>query len=88
MWMSPQSSGKLCGGYIPIMQRDHALQHYEGGLDVLYIDKMESTQSIRMSSHVGVRMPLHATAMGKAFLACFTEDEVRQRGIEGGRSAP
>lgn len=47
------------------------------GLDVLYIDKMESTQSIRMSSHVGVRMPLHATAMGKAFLACFAEDEVR-----------
>lgn len=47
------------------------------GLDVLYIDKMESTQSIRMSSHVGVRMPLHATAMGKAFLACFTDSEVR-----------
>ncbi len=47
------------------------------GLDVLYIDKMESTQSIRMSSHVGVRMPLHTTAMGKAFLACLTEDEVR-----------
>ncbi len=47
------------------------------GLDVLYIDKMESTQSIRMSSHVGVRMPLHATAMGKAFLACFSDSEVR-----------
>ena len=48
------------------------------GLDVLYIDKMESTQSIRMSSHVGVRMPLHATAMGKAFLACFADDEVHK----------
>jgi len=47
------------------------------GLDVLYIDKMESTQSIRMSSHVGVRMPLHATAMGKAFLACFSDSQVR-----------
>ncbi len=47
------------------------------GPDVLYIDKMESTQSIRMSSHVGVRMPLHATAMGKAFLACFTDEQVR-----------
>lgn len=54
------------------------------GLDVLYIDKMESTQSIRMSSHVGVRMPLHATAMGKAFLACFTDEEVRNlyRGVQ------
>ena len=47
------------------------------GAEVVYIDKMESTQSIRMSSHVGVRMPLHATAMGKAFLACLSEDEVR-----------
>ncbi len=53
------------------------------GSDVLYIDKMESTRSIRMSSHVGVRMPLHATAMGKAFLACLPEDEVR--GLYDGR---
>jgi len=53
------------------------------GLDVLYIDKMESTQSIRMSSHVGVRMPLNATAMGKAFLSCLTDDEVR--GLYNGR---
>lgn len=54
------------------------------GLDVLYIDKVESTQSIRMSSHVGVRMPLHATAMGKAFLACFTDGQVR--GMYGERT--
>ena len=47
------------------------------GLDVLYIDKVESTQSIRMSSHVGVRMPLHCTAMGKAFLACMSDEQVR-----------
>ena len=47
------------------------------GREVLYIDKIESTQSIRMASHVGIRMPLHATAMGKAFLAEMTDDEVR-----------
>jgi DNA-binding IclR family transcriptional regulator len=46
------------------------------GRDVLYIDKMESTQSIRMSSHVGIRMPLHSTAMGKAFLASLPPEEV------------
>lgn len=47
------------------------------GLDVLYIDKLESTQSIRMASRIGARLPLYATAMGKAFLACLTDDEVR-----------
>lgn len=44
--------------------------------DVLYIDKIESTRSIRMTSQVGSRLPLHATAMGKAFLAQMTDDEV------------
>ncbi len=48
------------------------------GMDVLYIDKIESTQSIRMSSHVGTRMPLYATAMGKAFLACLPDIKVRE----------
>ncbi|MBQ8537551.1 MAG: IclR family transcriptional regulator [Clostridia bacterium] len=49
----------------------------QSGLEVLYIDKLESTQSIRMASRIGARMPLYATAMGKAFLACMTDDEVR-----------
>ena len=47
------------------------------GSEVLYIDKIESTQSIRMASHIGIRMPLYATAMGKAFLAEMKDDEVR-----------
>ncbi len=47
------------------------------GTDILYIDKVESTQSIRMTSQVGVRIPLHATAMGKAILAMMGEEEVR-----------
>lgn len=47
------------------------------GRKVLYIDKIESTRSIRMASHVGIRMPLHATAMGKAFLAAMGDREVR-----------
>lgn len=45
--------------------------------DVLYIDKIESTQSIRMTSQVGSRLPLYATAMGKAFLAQMNDEEVR-----------
>lgn len=47
------------------------------GGDVLYIDKIESTQSIRMTSHVGIRLPLYATAMGKAFLAEMTDEQIR-----------
>lgn len=48
------------------------------GRKVLYIDKIESTRSIRMASHVGIRMPLHATAMGKAFLAVMGEKDARK----------
>ena len=47
------------------------------GHEVLYIDKIESTQSIRMTSHIGIRMPLYATAMGKAFLAEMADEDVR-----------
>lgn len=53
------------------------------GKDVLYIDKIESTQSIRMASHVGIRMPLYATAMGKAFLAEMTDEAIRATYPEG-----
>lgn len=53
------------------------------GKEVLYIDKIESTQSIRMASHVGIRMPLYATAMGKAFLAEMSDDEIRALYPEG-----
>ncbi len=45
--------------------------------DVLYIDKMESTRSIRMTSYVGCRQALYSTALGKAILAGMPEDEVR-----------
>lgn len=48
------------------------------GADVLYIDKIESTRSIRMSSHVGVRMPLYCTAMGKAILAELPDTELER----------
>lgn len=46
------------------------------GLDVVYIDKMESTHSIRMTSRIGARLPLYCTAMGRAILACMRDEEV------------
>ena len=45
-------------------------------LDVLYIDKLESTRSIRMTSYVGCRQPMYATALGKAMLADMTDERV------------
>jgi DNA-binding IclR family transcriptional regulator len=46
------------------------------GREVVYIDKLESTRSVRMSSRIGVRMPLHAPAMGKAMLAAYSDAEI------------
>jgi IclR family KDG regulon transcriptional repressor len=36
---------------------------------VLYINKMESSKAVRMSSSVGSRAPAHCTSAGKALLA-------------------
>lgn len=36
---------------------------------VVYLDKVDSRQAVRMYSHVGALVPAHATAMGKVLLA-------------------
>jgi DNA-binding IclR family transcriptional regulator len=43
---------------------------------VLYLDKIESTRSIRMACRTGRRNPAHCTAVGKAILAYLPEREV------------
>lgn len=45
--------------------------------DVVYIYKYDSTQSIRVYSEVGRKVPAHATAIGKALLSGYTDDQVR-----------
>jgi DNA-binding IclR family transcriptional regulator len=42
---------------------------------VLYVDKVESTRSLRMPSQVGRRLPVHCTGVGKALVA-FLPPEV------------
>ncbi len=37
--------------------------------EVLYIDKCESHQSLRIVSQVGMRLPAHCTGVGKVLLA-------------------
>jgi len=47
--------------------------------EVIYIDKVESNDNpsgLRMASRVGSRNPAHSCAVGKVFLAHFSEEEL------------
>lgn len=46
------------------------------GLNVVYLDKLESTNSIQLLSAVGQTMPLHSTSLGKAMLAALPDAEL------------
>ncbi|MGI9354775.1 MAG: IclR family transcriptional regulator [Rhizobiaceae bacterium] len=45
------------------------------GLEVIYLDKLESQQAVRMHSQVGNASPLYCTGIGKAILAILPEDD-------------
>src|SRR5260221_7857071 len=47
-------------------------------MSVLYINKMESSKAVRMSSSVGSRAPAHCTSAGKALLAYQAPEVVNQ----------
>ena len=40
--------------------------------ELVYIDKIESQEAVRMASTVGTRVPFHSTAVGKAFLSAMS----------------
>lgn len=52
---------------------------------VVYVDKIDSPQSIRMVSSIGRRLPAHCTGVGKAVLAFLPEESmlsvVKKRGL-------
>jgi len=48
------------------------------GWQVLYIECFESVKQLRTYSVIGVRAPLHCTAVGKAILAFFTDKQFDQ----------
>ncbi|GAA4491821.1 IclR family transcriptional regulator [Microbacterium panaciterrae] len=62
------------------------LAAYESG-DVVYIDKLEARSGIRMYSRVGLRAPLHCTAVAKVLLADLPAS-VRREIAEGIDYAP
>lgn len=43
--------------------------------ELVYIDKMESREAVRMASTIGTRVPFHSSGVGKAFLSALPEDE-------------
>jgi len=45
--------------------------------ELVYIAKKESRHSVRISTNVGARVPLHCTAIGKAILAFMNKSEAR-----------
>ncbi|MER3468453.1 MAG: IclR family transcriptional regulator [Thermoflexus sp.] len=53
--------------------------------DVIYIDKQESQQTIRMFSAIGKRGPAHCTGVGKVLLAALPDHEleeiIRRKGL-------
>lgn len=54
----------------------------DGG-NVLYIEKEDSPQAIRMISWVGNRLPANATAIGKALLSGLTDAQIRALYADG-----
>jgi DNA-binding IclR family transcriptional regulator len=49
------------------------------GTEVLYLSKCQPRRDIRLESKVGERFPSYATALGKALLSTFTEEEIDEK---------
>lgn len=43
--------------------------------EIVYIDKIESHNTIRMHSYIGKRIPIYCTAVGKAYMAHLKDNE-------------
>jgi IclR family acetate operon transcriptional repressor len=48
-------------------------------LEVVYIERLESPQTLRMLDQTGHRLPAHATSTGKVLLAYLAPEVLRQR---------
>lgn len=48
------------------------------GLDVIYLDKVESRQAVRMYSQIGNASPVYCTGVGKAALACLAKADLER----------
>jgi len=48
---------------------------------VICLDVEESNQAVKVANHVGLRLPIHCTAIGKAQIAYATEGELEKLGV-------
>ncbi|CCU80673.1 Transcriptional regulator, IclR family [Halanaerobium saccharolyticum subsp. saccharolyticum DSM 6643] len=72
-----------------LMQKTEETVHL-GILDageIIYLDKVESTATIRMYSQVGKRAPVYSTSLGKTIMAQMPENKVREILEEKGMEA-
>lgn len=46
------------------------------GSEILYIDKIESSEVLKTDIRLGTRLPAHCTALGKALLSTLSEQEI------------
>ena len=68
----------LAKPYLSELSRNSHETTHLGILDdlaVYYVEKVESSQAVRMTSVIGASNPLHCTAMGKAILAFLPEEQ-------------
>jgi DNA-binding IclR family transcriptional regulator len=49
------------------------------GAEVVYLDKVESRQAVRMHSQIGNASPTYCTGVGKAALSALPEEELERR---------
>ncbi|MPM86838.1 Transcriptional regulator KdgR [bioreactor metagenome] len=47
------------------------------GGEVVYVDKVDSPRSIRTTSKIGKRSPVHCTGLGKVLLSSLSDDEIK-----------
>lgn len=49
------------------------------GNEVVYLSKLQPRRDIRLESEVGARLPSYATALGKALLSTYNDDELEEK---------
>ncbi|GHC27904.1 IclR family transcriptional regulator [Aidingimonas halophila] len=48
------------------------------GCHMTFVDKVESPETVRMASYIGMPIPMHSTSVGKAYLAALDESTCGQ----------
>lgn len=48
-------------------------------LDVIYIEKLDSPQAVKLASYVGRKVPSYCTALGKVLLSGLSDELLRER---------